>query len=192
MNFILNIVKIVVVTVFMLVQSPFLTLVVYSAIVPLTAGVLLILLGIFLSGVGFAVRLTRLERDETFHFAWQLFATLAPVLCLGYGVPLLLRARRLLRSPFYQDQARVEQEDERALLIDCGMGYYDLVGTIARLTDKPYVVVITHGHPDHAGMMHLFDQVYMNEKDLPLLPWAARTEFDLNEFHWNNRLDKVQ
>ena len=42
MNFILNIVKIVVVTVFMLVQSPFLTLVVYSAIVPLTAGVLII------------------------------------------------------------------------------------------------------------------------------------------------------
>lgn len=42
MNFILNIVKIVVVTVFMLVQSPFLTLVVYSAIVPLTIGVLLI------------------------------------------------------------------------------------------------------------------------------------------------------
>ncbi len=40
MNFILNIVKIVVVTVFMLVQSPFLTLVVYSAIVPLTIGVL--------------------------------------------------------------------------------------------------------------------------------------------------------
>ena len=61
---------------------------------------------------------------------------------------------------------------ERALLIDCGMGYYDLLGTIASLTDKPYDVVITHGHPDHAGMMHLFDQVYMNEKDLPMLPWA--------------------
>ena len=83
-----------------------------------TAGVLLILLGILLSGVGFAVRLTHLERDETFHFAWQMFSSLAPVLCLSYGVPLLLRARRLLRSPFYQDQARVEQEDERALLID--------------------------------------------------------------------------
>ena len=83
-----------------------------------TAGVLLILLGILLSGVGFAVRLTHPEQDETFHFAWQLFSSLAPVLCLGYGVPLLLRARRLLGSPFYQDQARVEQEDERALLID--------------------------------------------------------------------------
>lgn len=42
MNFIINIVKIIVVTVFMLVQSPFLTLVVYSAIVPLTIGIMLI------------------------------------------------------------------------------------------------------------------------------------------------------
>ena len=42
MNFILNIIKIIVVTVFMLVQSPFLTLVVYSAIVPLTVGIMLV------------------------------------------------------------------------------------------------------------------------------------------------------
>ena len=41
MNFILNIVKIVVVTVFMLVLSPVLTLIVYAAIVPLTACVIL-------------------------------------------------------------------------------------------------------------------------------------------------------
>ena len=46
-----------------------------------------------------------------------------------------------------------------------------LVATLlATLTDKPYDVVITHGHPDHAGMMHQFDQVYINEKDLPMLP----------------------
>ncbi len=42
MNFILNLVKIVVVTVFMLVQSWMLTLVVYSAVIPLTVGVFLI------------------------------------------------------------------------------------------------------------------------------------------------------
>ena len=42
MNFILNIVRIVVVTVFMLVQSWMLTLVVYSAVIPLTAGVIFI------------------------------------------------------------------------------------------------------------------------------------------------------
>lgn len=82
------------------------------------AGVLLILLGILLSVVGFSVRLTHLEQDESFHFAWQMFAALAPVLCLSYGIPLLLRARRLLRSPFYQNQARIEQEDERTQLIE--------------------------------------------------------------------------
>lgn len=77
---------------------------------------------------------------------------------------------------------------ERALVIDCGMGYYDMVALIATITDKPYDVIITHGHPDHAGMMHQFDQVYMNEADLPLLPWAAKTDFNLDEFIWNNRL----
>ena len=77
---------------------------------------------------------------------------------------------------------------QRALVIDCGMGYYDMVALIATITDKPYDVVITHGHPDHAGMMHQFDQVYMNEADLPLLPWAAKTDFNLDEFVWNNRL----
>ena len=42
MNFILNIVKILVVTIFMLVLSPILTLVVYASIIPLTLGVFLI------------------------------------------------------------------------------------------------------------------------------------------------------
>ena len=42
MNFIVNIIKIVVVSVFMLVQSPILTLVVYATMIPLTVGVLLI------------------------------------------------------------------------------------------------------------------------------------------------------
>ena len=37
---------------------------------------------------------------------------------------------------------------ERALLIDCGMGYYDLRATVERMTDKPYDVVITHGCGD--------------------------------------------
>lgn len=40
---------------------------------------------------------------------------------------------------------------ECALLIDTGSGFYDMKGTIAKLTKLPYDVVITHGHPDHAG-----------------------------------------
>jgi len=77
---------------------------------------------------------------------------------------------------------------ERSLVIDAGMGYCDLRAIVESLTDKPYDVVITHAHPDHAGMIHQFDRVYLNEKEMPSLPWAAKTDFDLDEFVRNNRL----
>ena len=55
---------------------------------------------------------------------------------------------------------------ERALLIDAGSGYCDLNKIIRSLTDKPFDVAITHAHPDHVGMMHQFDRIYINEKEL--------------------------
>ena len=94
-----------------------------------------------------------------------------------------------LINEFGLDNHYVLVGSERSLLIDAGMGYYDLKALVESLTDKPYDVVITHAHPDHAGMMHQFDQVYLNEKDLPNLAWAANTPtFNLDEFIWNNRL----
>ncbi|MDF1514031.1 MAG: MBL fold metallo-hydrolase, partial [Anaerolineae bacterium] len=77
---------------------------------------------------------------------------------------------------------------ERSLVIDAGMGYCDLKAIVESLTDKPYDVVITHAHPDHAGMIHQFDKVYLNDKEIPSLSWAARVDFDLDEFQRNNRL----
>jgi hydroxyacylglutathione hydrolase len=77
---------------------------------------------------------------------------------------------------------------ERSLVIDAGMGYCNLRAIIESLTDKPYDVVITHAHPDHAGMVHQFDRVYLNEKEKPGLARAAKTDFDLDEFVRNNRL----
>jgi hydroxyacylglutathione hydrolase len=50
----------------------------------------------------------------------------------------------------------------RALLIDTGTGFYDIKGTVEKLTNLPYDVVITHGHHDHAGMIGNFDTVYMH------------------------------
>ena len=35
---------------------------------------------------------------------------------------------------------------ERALVIDTGSGAFDLKGLVESLTDKPYDVVLTHGH----------------------------------------------
>jgi hypothetical protein len=77
---------------------------------------------------------------------------------------------------------------EHSLVIDAGMGYCDLKAIVESLTDKPYDVVITHAHPDHAGMIHQFDRVYLNEKEVPSLSWVAKIDFDLDEFVRNNRL----
>jgi len=77
---------------------------------------------------------------------------------------------------------------ERSLVIDAGMGYCDLRAIVEALTDKPYSVAITHAHPDHAGMMHQFERIYLNDKEKETLAWAAKLDFDLDEFERNNRL----
>ena len=42
---------------------------------------------------------------------------------------------------------------ERALLLDTGIGIGDLKGLVEEITDKPYDVVLTHGHRDHVHIM---------------------------------------
>jgi len=52
-----------------------------------------------------------------------------------------------------------------ALVLDAGTGFCDFKGIIEKLTDLPYQVALTHGHPDHAGGINQFDTVYMNLAD---------------------------
>lgn len=54
---------------------------------------------------------------------------------------------------------------ERALLIDTGCGLTDLPAMMKKLTDKPYDVILTHGHLDHAGGIGWFKKVYLNHAD---------------------------
>jgi hydroxyacylglutathione hydrolase len=54
---------------------------------------------------------------------------------------------------------------DSALLIDNGIGVADLVSTVKRLTDKPLIVVNTHGHPDHCGANYQFKRVYIHPAD---------------------------
>jgi len=55
--------------------------------------------------------------------------------------------------------------EEKAMVIDCGMGIGDLRGAIEMITDKPLVCVISHGHIDHTGNIRQFDEAWINPKD---------------------------
>ena len=57
---------------------------------------------------------------------------------------------------------------ERAALIDTGYGIGDLKGYIKTLTEKPLIVLITHGHLDHVAGAGQFEQVYMSHADIAL------------------------
>ena len=69
---------------------------------------------------------------------------------------------------------------ERALLLDTGIGLGDLRGLVEEITDKPYDVVITHGHMDHVGGAAWFDKVYLNEKDWDAFPYDGNVEHRKN------------
>lgn len=54
---------------------------------------------------------------------------------------------------------------EKAMLIDTGMGVGDIRGAIEMITDKPLIVVLTHGHIDHTGNAVQFPEVWMHPAD---------------------------
>lgn len=54
---------------------------------------------------------------------------------------------------------------ERAALIDTGTGVGNLKEYVRKLTKKPIIVILTHGHVDHASGAPNFHEVYMNHAD---------------------------
>lgn len=49
--------------------------------------------------------------------------------------------------------------DDRAVAIDAGAGIGDLRGMVEQLVDVPVTLLVTHGHWDHVGNGHQFDDV---------------------------------
>ena len=56
--------------------------------------------------------------------------------------------------------------DEKAMLIDTGIGVGDLKGFIKTLTDKPLMVCYSHDHVDHVGGASAFEHAYVHPKDM--------------------------
>lgn len=59
--------------------------------------------------------------------------------------------------------------NDKALLIDTGTKCDSLDKIIRYITQKPLLVVITHAHPDHAGNIEFFDEIYIHPADTVLI-----------------------
>ena len=57
---------------------------------------------------------------------------------------------------------------EKACVIDTMNGFNDLHRAVREITDKPLIVVNTHGHPDHIYGNVYFDHAFLHPADLEL------------------------
>jgi glyoxylase-like metal-dependent hydrolase (beta-lactamase superfamily II) len=56
------------------------------------------------------------------------------------------------------------------LIIDAGMEVAGLTSVVRRLTDRPFELALTHGHPDHVSAINEFDHLYIHPGDKALIP----------------------
>jgi glyoxylase-like metal-dependent hydrolase (beta-lactamase superfamily II) len=68
----------------------------------------------------------------------------------------------------YNEMMYLVEGEEKALLIDAGIGIGDLAAYVKSLTSKPVELIVTHGHLDHCGGAPLFNSVYLNQEDIEL------------------------
>ena len=63
------------------------------------------------------------------------------------------------------DNMYLVEGDNKALLIDAGLGVADLSAHIKSLTNLPLIIVNTHAHPDHCGGDFQFEEIYIHPAD---------------------------
>lgn len=71
--------------------------------------------------------------------------------------------------------------DERALLIDTGWGAGNLRSLVERLTPKPIITALTHGHLDHSGGCGEWESVLMLPGAEADLDSCKRLPFDISK-----------
>lgn len=84
--------------------------------------------------------------------------------------------REEIHNPIHTQQMGLVIGTEKAALIDTGLGLADLRAVVETLTDKPVIVLNTHGHVDHVGANQLFDMSYIHQADEEAMLRANREE----------------
>jgi glyoxylase-like metal-dependent hydrolase (beta-lactamase superfamily II) len=99
---------------------------------------------------------------------------------LGFGV-------HLVGEPGHVNSFLIEGKD-RAVLVDTGMGISDIKDAVARLCDKPILVVNSHYHFDHVGGNHLFADIAIHEAGVKPLGEPVPPEWHAAYIEYANAL----
>ncbi len=81
---------------------------------------------------------------------------------------------------------------DRDLVIDTGMGVASLVDALSDITDKPVTAVATHGHGDHIGGHHEFDDVIVHPAEAAALGQPDLQSLDILEAWSQEAIDGLQ
>ena len=76
----------------------------------------------------------------------------------------------------------VVEGDDKVCVIDTMFGFNDIKSFVRSFTDKPIIVINTHGHGDHILGNAYFDEAYMNPKDLELADLFIKSPEAIAEF----------
>jgi len=73
----------------------------------------------------------------------------------------------VIEEPFHDERVKsfLIVGEQRATLLDTGMGVADIREVVDALTDVPITVVNSHAHWDHIGSNHRFDTIWIHEAE---------------------------
>lgn len=80
---------------------------------------------------------------------------------------------------------------EMAILLDTGYGHRNLRVFVEKNISTPYIVINSHGHPDHIGGNHWFDEVYAIKKEWDVIEHFEEKEnktYQLKEIQIGGRI----
>lgn len=83
------------------------------------------------------------------------------------------------------------QGSEMAVLIDTGYGTRDLRAFIEETVSTPYMVINSHGHPDHIGGNYRFDTIYALKEEWDVIKYFEEKDcltYNLKEIYIGEKI----